>query len=88
MQRVRGQLRWAVVVVVLGMSFGFTGVVSKALAQSDTMKKDDMKKEERDKGDKMMKKGDEKKMMKSDDKMMMKKDDTMMKGDKAMEKKQ
>ncbi len=86
LQRFTGWLPRAVVVVALGMSFGLAGVVAGARAQSDMMKKDGMKKEEMEKGDKMREKGDDT-MMKSDDKTMMKKDDTMMKDDKAMEKK-
>ncbi len=85
MLRITNWLPRAVMVVALGLSFGLAGVVAEVLAQSDMMKKDDMRKEETEK-DKMMKKGEEK-MMKSDDATMMKKDDTMMKDEKAMEKK-
>jgi pentapeptide MXKDX repeat protein len=88
-----GWLTRAVVVVAVGLSFGLGGVVDRALAQSDTMKKDemmkkdDMMKGEMKKDDQMMKKDE---MMKSDMKkdQMMKDDKTMKKDDAMMEKKQ
>lgn len=61
----------AVVVAGVALSFGLAGVVGDALAQSDPMKKEEMKKGETKNDGKAMKKED--KMMKKDDAMMEKK---------------
>ena len=87
--RISRRLTRAVVVAVIGVSFGLAGVVGETFAQSDRMKKDDtmMKKDEMKNEmkneDTMMKKGGEKTMKK--DEM---KEGKMTKDDKAMEKKQ
>ncbi len=84
----------AIVIAMVGVVLGASGVVGQSVAQTEGMKKDDTMKA----GDKTMKsdgtmmKGDKTGDMKSDDmkkdgKAIMK-DDKMMPGDKTMEKKQ